>query len=278
MPDPIRDYYASLVTATAGTRNAALLSAFGAVDRAAFVGPGPWQIYAPGGYIETPCASEAYLYQDNVVALSPERGINNGQPSLHARCLAALDPQAGDRVVHVGAGTGYYTAILAMLVGAGGHVDAYEIEADLAARAAANLSSLPQVSVHAQSALQPNLPAADIIYVNAGLTHPPALWLDALCPNGRLLFPLTTEAGFGVMLLVTRKDGSAWDARIVCAAAFIPCAGARNAAAAQALGRALSGGGHASVRSLRRDSAPDDTAWLVGEGWWPSKEGAVLGK
>jgi len=59
----------------------------------------------------------------------------------------------------VGAGTGYYTAILAMLVGAGGHVDAYEIEADLAARAAANLSSLPQVSVHAQSALQPNLPA-----------------------------------------------------------------------------------------------------------------------
>ncbi len=49
------------------------------------------------------------LYQDVLVALAPERGVNNGSPSLHALWLDRLAPQAGERVVHIGAGTGYYS-------------------------------------------------------------------------------------------------------------------------------------------------------------------------
>jgi protein-L-isoaspartate(D-aspartate) O-methyltransferase len=72
------------------------------------------------------------LYQDVVVAIAPERKINNGQPVLHAMCLAALDVKQGEKVLHVGAGTGYYTALMARLTGATGQVVAYEVEHDLA--------------------------------------------------------------------------------------------------------------------------------------------------
>jgi protein-L-isoaspartate O-methyltransferase len=77
-------------------------------------------------------------YQDVLFALQSEKGVNNGSPSLHARLLAELDVQiGGDRIVHVGAGTGYYSAILAELVGTSGHVHAVEMDPDLAANAAA---------------------------------------------------------------------------------------------------------------------------------------------
>ena len=45
------------------------------------------------------------------------RGINNGQPSLHGKSIAALELKEGEMVVQIGAGAGYYTAILAELVG-----------------------------------------------------------------------------------------------------------------------------------------------------------------
>ena len=46
--------------------------------------------------------------------------------------LAAADPKPGDHVVHIGIGTGYYTAILAELVGPTGRVTAIEYDASLA--------------------------------------------------------------------------------------------------------------------------------------------------
>ena len=42
----------------------------------------------------------------------PERSLNNGQPWLHAMLIAAAGPRPGEHVVHIGAGVGYYTAIL----------------------------------------------------------------------------------------------------------------------------------------------------------------------
>jgi len=47
----------------------------------------------------------------------PERNLNNGQPYLHAQLIASASPQSGEHVVHIGAGVGYYTAILRHLVG-----------------------------------------------------------------------------------------------------------------------------------------------------------------
>jgi len=262
-----RDFYAALVTAKGGSRDGALRAAFAQTDRAHFAGPGPWKVYTPVGYIETPGDDPSFLYQDVAVALAPERLINNGEPSLHARCLAAAAPKNGETVLHVGAGTGYYTALLAILVGPRGSVVGYEIEADLAERAQVNLAGLAHVTIHARSALEESLPPADLIYVNAGATHPPAVWLDALNPDGRLIFPLSGTQGTGVMLLVTRGRGASFAARIVSGAAFIPCIGASDDAEAKAVTDAVMRGGHWAVRSLLRDDEPDAGAWLSGKGW-----------
>jgi protein-L-isoaspartate(D-aspartate) O-methyltransferase len=89
-----------------------------------------------------PFRDPAFLYQDVVVALEEERGINNGQPALHALCLAALSVKEGESVVHIGAGAGYYTAVLAELTGVTGKVFAYESAQSLAQSATRNLAHL----------------------------------------------------------------------------------------------------------------------------------------
>jgi protein-L-isoaspartate(D-aspartate) O-methyltransferase len=76
-------------------------------------------------YLETPSADAAYIYQSNLVALDAGKGINNGEPFLHAAWIGAVTPQPGETVTHVGAGTGYYSAILSMLVLADGSVNAF---------------------------------------------------------------------------------------------------------------------------------------------------------
>jgi protein-L-isoaspartate(D-aspartate) O-methyltransferase len=52
-----------------------------------------------------------------LVAIDEKRLLNNGPPSFLAILIEALALQEGDHVVHVGCGTGYYSAILAEFVG-----------------------------------------------------------------------------------------------------------------------------------------------------------------
>lgn len=268
--ESLRRFYARLTAARAGLDDPRTSEAFAVVPRERFLGPGPWQVPTAAGYLNTETDDPAVLYQDIVVGLLPEKTINNGEPSLHARCLAAAAPKQGDAVVHVGAGTGYYTAILAHLVGDTGAVYAYELEPELALRAAANLAPWGHVQVRAVSALQAPLPEADVIYVCAGATRVPAPWLDALKPGGRLVLPLTPTGRLGCMLLVTRRSADQYAARIFTPAFFVDCIGARDENESRLLVAALEHGPSDSVRSLRRNGKPDDTAWCAGEGWWLS--------
>jgi len=119
--------------------------------------------------------------------------VNNGEPSLHARSITAAAPEKGDRVLHIGADTGYYSAILAQLVGPTGHVEAREIDPDTATKANDNLSVRANVTVINLSGSAPGLPISDIIYVNAGASRVLTPWLDALTDGGRLIFPLTAD-------------------------------------------------------------------------------------
>jgi protein-L-isoaspartate O-methyltransferase len=89
--------------------------------------------------------------------------------------------------VHVGAGTGYYSAVLAEIVGREGRVTAVEIDPSLAGRARRNLApGWPQAAVVAADgfAFRPDRPA-DAIVVNAGVSHLSPAWLDALAAAGR---------------------------------------------------------------------------------------------
>ena len=93
--------------------------------------------------------------------------------------------------------------------------------------------------------------------MNAGATHPLDAWLDALRPDGRLLFPLTPNEGMGGMLLVTQK-GDRFSARFICPAMFVPCLGARDPDMARRLTIAFARGDSRSVQSLRRATPPDE--------------------
>jgi protein-L-isoaspartate(D-aspartate) O-methyltransferase len=230
------------------------------------------------GFVPTPSADPIYLYTDNVVRIMTERNLNNGQPSAHAKWIAAAALRDCDRVVHVGAGTGYYTAIMAYLVGRSGRVTGIELNPALAARAQTNLSSFPNVRVvQGDGALAP-FDMADVIYVSAGATRPADVWLDGMADGGRLIVPLTTNSAInsdpseplerrGAMFLIVRH-GSDFTARWISPAAFIPCESARDAPSEVALAKALAKGGWEKVTRLYRDEAvSEDNCWLCAPGW-----------
>src|SRR4051794_9223311 len=149
-------------------------AAFATVKREDFLGPGPWPVLRwrvpTPHYTMTPSADPVYLYINDVIGILPERTLNNGEPSLHAALIAAAAPQPGEHVVHIGAGVGYYTAILAELVGISGNVPAIEFDAGLAARATVNFAKTPQVQVMQGDGTRVAFDPADVIYVNAGAT------------------------------------------------------------------------------------------------------------
>ncbi len=146
--DEMRDFHAKMMAAASNSSEERLEQAFRLVRREAFMGPGPWQIRAGRHYLETPNADPTFLYQNVLVALDKSKGINNGEPFLHAAFLGAVAPQPGETVIHIGTGTGYYTAILSTLVTPGGHIHAVEIDEELASRTRDNLASFENISVH----------------------------------------------------------------------------------------------------------------------------------
>lgn len=268
----IRRDYARKILEHVRVTSPRLEEAFAAIPRENFVGPGPWALFSFSGYRKTEDADPKHLYDDVLVALVPEKQINNGQPSGHAMWLHAADPRPGDHVVHVGAGTGYYTALLAHLVGATGRVTAIEYDPDLAAIARENLKLYANVSVlHGDGTTLPFDPA-DVIYVNAGVTRPAESWLDGLKEGGRLVLPLTASSGPGQIppgvVFRFERSGDEFRASVVSPTAFIPCEGLREPESGKALAGAFATGDVSRVtRLVRGGNWPDDQVWLRGPGW-----------
>ena len=276
----VRRAYAKQITAAAvRVVDEHVEAAFAEVPREDFLGPGPWPIFRKRtAYVPTPTADPVYLYTDDIVGILPERHINNGQPSLHAFLLSQAAIGAGDHVVHIGAGAGYYSAIMAKLVAASGKVTAIEFELELAARAKANLNPYGNVSVVQGDGSSVDFDAADVIYLNAGATRPADIWLDRLKDGGRLVLPLTTDLGFtksnwsnmhrrGAVFLITRSGGE-FHAQWISPVAIFPCEGMRDAESETALAAAFESGEHNLVTRLyRTDDVPTERCWVRAPGW-----------
>lgn len=186
-----RRAYALQMLARAGIESDdALMRAFAAVPREDFLGPPPWRMSNGSGYVDIPSRDPVVLYQDVLLALREERHVNNGSPSLHAKGLHRLALRPGETVCHVGAGSGYYTAMLSHLVGEGGRVVAVEYDEGLAARAAVHLEPYRNVEVVSGNGLRWPREKADAIYVNFAVHRPADAWIDNLAVGGRLVFPL----------------------------------------------------------------------------------------
>jgi protein-L-isoaspartate(D-aspartate) O-methyltransferase len=272
--DILRRAYATRLLAAVNLRHDRIEDAFATVPREHYLGPGPWPILRDSAYVPSPDADPVYVYDDVLVGLDTEQRINNGQPAYHAKWIAALDPPLGGHAVHIGAGTGYYSAILAHLVGAAGRVTAIEYDAALAMRARDNLQPLGHVCVVHGDGTSLDFDTADAIYVNAGVTRPPDLWLDRLTQKGRLVVPLTTDKNFsrgtpGAFFLFSRH-GDRFAARWLTGVFIFPCVGARDPASEAMLANAFEKGTCEFVRSLHRrgHSVPHERCWIWAEEWY----------
>jgi protein-L-isoaspartate(D-aspartate) O-methyltransferase len=267
--DTARHAFAEELRTVAHVRSDRVVAAFATVPREKFLGAPPWQVFdLTEGYWQVPGDDPAVAYHNVLFAIDAARELNNGHPEFWARLLDKLDIRAGDRVFHVGAGLGYYTAIMAELAGVDGAVVAVEIDPTLAVQARANLASRANVQVIEADGAAFDPGPVDVVVVNAGATHPLPVWLSALLPGGRLLLPLTAEGGLGTVFRIERlATPNAFVAAAVSGVRIYPCTGARSAPAARLLARALADGGQRFVRSLRRDPhAREASCWLHGDG------------
>jgi len=269
--EDIRKFYARLMAANAASSDPRLEEVFAEVPREAFLGAGPWTIIAGSGKVTTPSADPAHIYQNVLVALDADKGINNGEPFLHAMWIGRLAPKPGEAVTHIGAGTGYYSAVLARLVSPGGSVTAFELDARLAELARKNLEGYRNATVIHGDAVTTPLPPSDIIYVNAGVVAPPAGWLKALRPGGRMIFPWRPSERVPLAVMVIRTEkGFACDPFM--RSWFIPCIGASIADLAAKIPTREQAMRSRSIW-LTNDKAPDRTATAIfGDVWFSTKD------
>jgi len=262
-----RRYYAEEIKYRGQISSPRLLKAFAAVPRERFLGEGPWRIRSEiaHDYWSTEDANPVHLYHDVLVAIDEERKLDNGLPSLWARLFDILNIKENERVVQIGCGPGYYSAILSQMVGPAGTVVALDCERTFVERARRNLREHANVEVIHCDGCRDVSGLADVIVVHAGFTHPHPLWLDSLRPNGRLMVPLTNQDRQGTLFKITRL-GAGYHAEAVRRIEIFPCYGRGNIAVDERLTRWWDA--MARVRSLRRDAhAKDHTCWLHKDGF-----------
>jgi protein-L-isoaspartate(D-aspartate) O-methyltransferase len=261
--EPQRRFFAGEIEAVANLATPALVEALASVPRERFLRPGPWLVRGEGDIAgparRTPDADPRHTYHNYSIAIDPARQLFNGTPGVVAPVIDKLALRAGAHVLHVGAGLGYYSALLAHVVGETGRVLAIEIDAALASEAATNLSSMPWVEVRCGDGTVLPGETLDAIFVNAGVTHPQDVWLDALAPEGRLILPLTATMpamgtiGKGVMTMLTPAPDGNFDARVLSFVAIYSGVGLRDDVSNEMLGRALMRSPFPPLKRLRRD-------------------------
>ena len=143
--------------------------------------------------------------------MGPERSIM--EPRLFARLLDLANIQKADRVLDVGAGTGYSAAVLSRLAG---HVIALEAEADLVSAAEKVFAELKPANVRVvKGGLAAGWAEAapyDVIVLEGSVTEVPETLLNQLNEGGRLL-AIENSRGHG-RAVIWRRFGTSFDRRI----------------------------------------------------------------
>jgi protein-L-isoaspartate(D-aspartate) O-methyltransferase len=199
-----------------GIRDRRVLAAFRAVPRARFV----------------PREAAGQAYVDAPIRIP--HGQVTTQPSLIAAMVAALGLTGSERVLEVGTGLGFQTAILAQLAR---WVVSVERFADLAAQARSNLAAAGlgrvRVVVGDGTLGVPEHAPYQAIVVAAASPHVPGPLVEQLAPGSRLVHPVGPGGHEQVTAFHKKADRLVADARLI-PARFVPLVGAYGTPSPQA--------------------------------------------
>lgn len=133
------------------------------------------------------------------------------QPGVVALMLDQLGAREGERVLELGAGTGYNAGLLAHLVGESGHVTTLDVDDDLVEGARAHLSAAGITHVEAMTrdgalGYAEGAPY-DRVIATVGAHGVPHAWLQQLAPGGRLLVPQRLKGTVSRSIAYEQHDG-----------------------------------------------------------------------
>jgi protein-L-isoaspartate O-methyltransferase len=203
---------------------------FDAVPRSRFLPDLIWPFIAPGEYQAVDRAAEPGAWQqwadaDQAIVTQWDDGNHTGQgpgrvatssssqPSLVAEMLTDLDPQPGEHVLDIGAGTGWTTALLASRVGPG-NVIGIEIDPAMATAAAQRLGAAgidaEIITGNADHGWAPDAPY-DRLQATYAIRQLPPAWIGQTRPGGTIVAPWRTDFTHpgAVVRLTVGGDGTA---------------------------------------------------------------------
>lgn len=168
-----------------------------------------------------PQSEQRYAYSDTPLPIGEGQTIS--QPYIVALMTDLVQPDASDRVLEVGTGSGYQAAVLAELVD---HVYSIEIEPTLARRASEVLRELgyDNVSVRAGDGYAgwPEHAPFDIIVVTAAPDHVPQALIDQLKEGGYMVVPVGPVFAVQQLRLIQKDAEGTLHTRDIAPVRFVP--------------------------------------------------------
>ena len=185
-----------------GVRDPAVLAAMAKVPRHAFV----------------PAGLRGRAYADEPLPIGDGQTIS--QPFIVAYMTEALGLKGGEKVLEIGTGSGYQTAVLAEIAGS---VWTVEIVATLAERARTTLDGLGYANIHYRvgdgAAGWPEEAPFDAITVTAAAARMPGALEDQLAVGGRMIIPVGTDLQ---ELIFVRRGKTGFKRDSLLAVRFVP--------------------------------------------------------
>ncbi len=195
--------------AARGLDDPALLAAFRTVPREDFVS---------GDYAD-------YAYQDSPLPI--ESGQTISQPYIVALTIDAAEIRPGDRVLEVGAGSGYAAALIGQIAVKVIAIERHHQLVELARLRMARLGYHNVTIVEGDGTLGWSEEAPfDAIVAAASGSHVPKSWIAQLKSGGRIVMPIGEPHGAQLLVKVTKRQDGSLDRQNLCDVRFVPLIGA----------------------------------------------------
>jgi protein-L-isoaspartate(D-aspartate) O-methyltransferase len=155
------------------------------------------------------------VYSDQAIITKEQDGIgisSSSQPAMMAIMLGQLGPEPGQRILEIGAGTGYNAALLRFLVGSRGRVTTVDVDDDIVAAARAQTATAGYPDIHVVLGdggygYADDAPY-DRIILTVGASDLLPAWREQLRPSGLLVLPLSLGPGMFSVAFRQQSNGT----------------------------------------------------------------------